>query len=403
MSTIKSSTTTTTAYSVTADTTGTLVIQTGATPTTAVTIDGSQNVTFAQAANLPNTFGFKNRLINGSMVIDQRNTGASVTPINTQYLVDRFSYLATQASKFTAQQNAGSVTPPTGFSNYLGLTVASTQTLGASDFFGIRQAIEGFNSADLAWGTASAATVTLSFWVRSSLTGTFGGSLRNSAGNRSYVFSYTINSANTWEQKTVVIAGDTSGAWLTNNGIGIDLFFSLGSGSTFSNTAGSWSGSNLLSATGATSVVGTNGATFYITGVQLEKGSTATSFDYRPYGTELQLCQRFFETLTSVGGSSAYVNFLNGGANATTQARFVYNYQVQKRSYPSVTFTTASGFSTQTGADALTTCTALVAEHLGINGCQVTTTVASGLTAGATSRLIANGVNTAIISCSAEL
>jgi hypothetical protein len=251
--------------------------------------------------------GFKNRIINGAMQIDQRNAGASITPINTQFLVDRFAYNATQASKFTAQQNQGSVIPPAGFSNYQGLTVSSAVSIGAGDFFGISQNIEGFNIADLAWGTANAQTVTLSFWVRSSLTGTFGGSLRNSGSSRSYPFSYTINSANTWEKETITIAGDTSGTWLTNNGIGINLFLSLGSGSTYLGTAGAWAGSALLSTTGATSVVGTNGATFYITGVQLEKGVTATSFDYRPYGTEFALCQRYYQLFSgfTIEGYSA--------------------------------------------------------------------------------------------------
>ena len=148
----------------------------------------------------------------------------------------------------------------------------------------------------MAWGTANAQTVTLSFWVRSSLTGTFGGCIRNSAQNYSYVFSYSISSANTWEQKSVTIAGPTSGTWIGGtNGVGMIVQFSLGMGSTLSNTAGSWYSGNYRAPTGSVSVVGTNGATFYITGVQLEKGSTATSFDYRPYGTELQLCQRYFQ------------------------------------------------------------------------------------------------------------
>jgi len=243
-------------------------------------------------------FGFKNRIINGAMVIDQRNAGASVSTTTTgnfAYSLDRFSYLVSQASKFTIQQNAGSVTPPVGFSNYLGVTSSSAYSIISTDYFNISQPIEGFNTADLAWGTASAATITLSFWVRSSLTGTFGGSLRNSAANRSYPYTYTISSANTWEQKTITIAGDTSGTWVgATNGVGLQVLWGLGVGSTYSGTAGAWAATNYLSATGATSVVGTNGATFYITGVQLEKGSTATSFDYRPYGTELALCQRYF-------------------------------------------------------------------------------------------------------------
>jgi len=351
-------------------------------------------------------FGFKNRIINGAMVIDQRNAGASITPTNGQFSVDRWKMNLSQASKYTAQQNAGSVTPPTGFTNYLGVTSSSAYSVLAADSFYLYQTIEGYNIADLGFGTATAQTVTVSFWVRSSLTGSFGGSLAGYNGStfRSYPFSYTINSANTWEYKTVTIPGDTTTfAYDKTNSFGLFVIFSLGVGTTSSGTANAWTGSLVLQPTGSTSVVATNGATWYVTGVQLEKGTQATAFDYRDYGNELRMCQRYFETLTSVGGSSVYVNFLNGGANASTQARFVYNYQVQKRSYPSVTFTTASGFSTQTGADSLTTCTALVSEHLGINSCQVTTTVASGLTAGATSRLISNGVSTAVISCSAEL
>jgi hypothetical protein len=236
-------------------------------------------------------YGFKNRILNGGMQIDQRNAGASVTPTDGQYTVDRFSAGLTQASKFSVQQ---STTAPAGFTSSILCTSLSAYSVGSSDTFLIQQNIEGLNCSDLGWGTASAATVTLSFWVRSSLTGTFGGALKNSAANRSYPFSYTISAANTWEQKSVTIAGDTTGTWLTTNGIGIRVIFGLGSGSTFSGTAGTWTAGNLSNCTGNTSVVGTNGATFYITGVQLEKGSVATNFDYRPYGTELALCQRYY-------------------------------------------------------------------------------------------------------------
>jgi hypothetical protein len=321
MSTISASTTSTTAYKVTADTTGALVLQTGATPTTAVTVAADQSVTFAQAANLPNTFGFKNRIINGGMVIDQRNAGASVTPISGQLITDRWKYGSSQTSKFTSQQ---STTAPTGFINSLLFTSSSAYAVLAADIFGVSTAIEGLNVSDLAWGTASAATITISFWVRSSLTGTFAGVVKNSASSRSYPFTYTISSANTFEQKSVTIAGDTTGTWLTTNGIGLTVIFSLGTGSTYSGTAGAWVGSDIWGVTGATNVVGTNGATFYITGVQLEKGSTATSFDYRPYGTELQLCQRYFET-----GS-----LWREGTNATSGNFCVFSetFKVQKRS-----------------------------------------------------------------------
>jgi hypothetical protein len=246
-------------------------------------------------ANSANQGQFKNRIINGAMQIDQRNAGAAVTPTVGTFTLDRWAFDLTQASKCSIQQNAGSVTPPVGFTNYLGVTSTSAYSVASGDTFLIRQAVEGFNVADLNWGTANAQPVTLSFWVRSSLTGTFGGAFTNSANNRSYPYSYTVSVANTWEQKTITIAGDTSGTWLTTNGTGVFVRFGLGSGSTFSGTAGAWAAGNIVQPTGSVSVVGTNGATFYITGVQLEKGSTATSFDYRPYGTELALCQRYFQ------------------------------------------------------------------------------------------------------------
>ena len=275
--------------------------------TNLTTLGASGNMLIATSASAVSaveipSFGFKNRLINSAMVIDQRNAGASVTPSsNPTYTLDRWNITFSQASKFTIQQTPSATETGfatrvnAGFTNYLGATVASSVSVGAGDYFALQQLIEGLNVSDLAWGTANAKTITLSFWVRSSLTGTFGGALSNSAGDRSYPYSYTISSANTWEQKSVTIAGDTSGTWLTTNGVGMYVRFGLGAGSTYSGTAGSWAASNYFTATSAVSVVGTGSATFYITGVQLEKGSTATSFDYRPYGTELALCQRYFQ------------------------------------------------------------------------------------------------------------
>jgi hypothetical protein len=286
-----------------------------------------------RAAQVP---AFTNRIINGAMVIDQRNAGASVTAgASETYTLDRWAYYNSQASKMTVQQNAGSVTPPAGFSNYLGVTVGASAnvTVGAGDYFIIRQMIEGFNTADLAWGTASAATVTLSFWVRSSLTGTFGGSLGNGAFNRSYPFTYSISSANTWEQKTITVAGDTSGTWVgATNGLGMRVNFGLGVGATYSGTAGAWTGSGLFSATGAVKLIETNSATFYITGVQLEKGSTATSFDYRPYTTELQLCQRYYFR----SGGATYSNFGQGWNSSTSSGQAVVKFPVPMRAAPTV-------------------------------------------------------------------
>jgi hypothetical protein len=286
--------------------------------------------------------GARNRIINGDMRIDQRNAGASVTPTAGQYVVDRFQFDLTQASKFIAQQNAGSITPPAGFTRYLGITSSSAYTVGASDYFRLIHKIEGFNMADLGWGTASAVTVTLSFWVRSSLSGTFGGAVRNAAGNRSYPFSYSISAANTWEWKTLTISGDTTGTWATDNTSGIELNWSLGSGTTFSGTAGAWSGSNLTSATGATSIVGTSGATFYITGVQLEPGTVATPFERRSYGQELALCQRYYEVAENVTTGAVTV--------ATTSRGGPYAYKVSKRVVPTIVFSNVTAFTSAAAA-----------------------------------------------------
>ena len=324
-----------------------------------------------QSENVSPFIGFRNRIINGAMMIDQRNAGASVTPANT-YTLDRWLTILSQVSKLTIQQNAGSVTPPAGFVNYLGATSSSAYTVVSGDYHTITQLIEGLNSADLAWGTASAKTVTLSFWVRSSLTGTFGGSLRNSAGTRSYPFTYTISSANTFEYKTVTITGDTSGTWLTTSGIGIGINFSMGTGSTFSGTAGAWAGTNYLSATGATSVVGTNGATFYITGVQLEVGSTATPFERRPFGTELALCKRYYDKTFAIGTAPAQ-NAGRAGALETYAVRAAadtglssyFRFSVPMRATPTVITYNPSAASNQArNLDTNSNCTSTQTDNM---------------------------------------
>ena len=301
-------------------------------------------------------YGFKNRIINGSFVLDQRNAGASITPANVAYTLDRWAVYQTTASKFTVQQNAGSITPPAGFTKYLGCTSSSAYSVTSGDIFGIYQLIEGNNVLDLAWGTANAKTVTLSFLVYSSLTGTFGGVLTNNSQTRSYPFTYSIPVANTWTTISITIAGDTTGTWETGTSIGINVILSIGSGSTRNGTAGAWSGSAYYSATGTTSVVGTNGATFYITGVQLEKGSTATSFDYRPYGTEYDLCRRYFEQWNFSNTGSATVNqYIGlGQGYSSTDGRTVLNYY-PKRAQPScavngggLRFSTSGGGATGT-------------------------------------------------------
>jgi len=343
--------------------------------------------------------GFKNRIINGAMMVSQYNGTSSYTVTGTGYVLDRWSCVSSQSSKFSIQQNAGSVTPPVGFSNYFGVTSLSAYSVGSSEQFTVYQPIEGLNCSDLAWGTANASTVTLSFWVRSSLTGTFGGSITNSDSSRSYPYTYTISAANTWEQKTVTIAGDTSGTWLTTNGIGITVRFGLGVGSTLSGTAGSWASANYRSATGATSVVGTSGATFYITGVQLEKGSTATSFDYRPYGTELALCQRYF---ISYGGTTGYERFAVGLCNGAGSVSVCTFLPVPMRSVPTLGYSSAGNFGVYDGGNVYTV-TSLTLDQATNQVANYGFTVASGLTQYRPAEIVGNNTTSARLTLSAEL
>ena len=337
--------------SVTGDTSGQLVLQTAG--TTAVTVNSSQQTTFANTINTPNTFGFKNRIINGAMMVSQYNGTSSTTPSSTGlYVIDRWQYNAAQTSKFAFQQNAGGLTPvaTTGFINYLGCTSQSAYSITSTDSFTLQQAIEGLNISDLAWGTASAKTVTLSFWVYSSLTGTFGGALANNGNSRSYPFSYSIPVANTWTQIAITIVGDTTGTWTTDNSAGIKVRISLGAGSSTVGTAGSWAGANYYGVTGQTNVVGTSGATFYITGVQLEVGSSATSFDFRSIGTESNLCQRYCFVQGYAQGSGAYGSIGVGVNQSTTAVSFDYFLPVPMRTTPSLTWTTATYSDINSGA-----------------------------------------------------
>ena len=294
------------------------------------TVSGNETITGTLTAsnfNAASTFGFKNRIINGAMMIDQRNSGASVTiTANPQYTVDRWFAGVSNASKISVQQSS---TAPSGFTKSMLVTSLAATTPAAGDVYYMQQSIEGFNVADLDFGLATAKTITISFWVRSSLTGTFGAVLLNAGSNRSFPFNYTISAANTWTQITQTIAGDTTGTWATDNTTGFQLRFGLGAGSTYQGVAGSWGTTNAVTTTTATNVVGTNGATWYVTGVQLEVGSKATTFDTRSYGQELALCQRYLPAF------SLNDQFFGSGVAYNSTAGFIYiPFQVNARTDP---------------------------------------------------------------------
>jgi hypothetical protein len=362
-------------------------------------ISGSDGVTFPDSTNQfsGGAFSFKNRIINGDMRIDQRNAGASLTVNDAAafYAVDRFECQGQSGDGvYTAQR---STTVPAGFNNSLAITVTTADaSIGATQSYMIRQRIEGFNVADLGFGSANAKTVTISFWVRSSLTGTFGGALINGSFNRAYPFSYTISAADTWEQKSVTIAGDTTGTWNTDNSTGFVVSFSLGAGSSRVGTAGAWAGSNLQGATGQVNLIGTNGATFFLTGVQLEVGSVATPFERRPYGTELYLCQRYFYKTDALGV---------GPANTADAVVFLQSFPQVMRAAPT---TTAVAGTNWTISDNYTTDYTATSPTI-LNVYQITTTSVrtqlggfSGLTTGRWYSWLPSA-STSSISFSAEL
>ena len=328
------------------DTSGELTIQApsvAGTNTLNLPASSGTLATTAQAS-----IGMKNRIINGNMAINQRGS-ASYDITGAVYTLDRYRGSASISSKFSIAP--GTTTPPAGFTNYLQVTSSAATTPGSTDNYSFFQRVEGYNVADLNWGTSDAQTVTMSFWVRSTLTGTFGGKLQNSAQNRIYIFSYTISSANTWEKKTITVTGDTTGTWLTTTGVGLAINFSVGAGSGAEATAGSWGTDNVpYQPTGSTNVVATSGATWQITGLQLEAGTTATDFEHLQYGQQLALCQRYYEKsynyATALGTATLSNAIQTGGTRGGDTTLHIVDhvtYLVQKRAGATVSLWDPSG------------------------------------------------------------
>jgi hypothetical protein len=228
---------------------------------------------------------------------------------------------------------------------------ATTVATYTGDVIEVSQAIEGLNSAQLAFGTAGAKTITLSFWVRSSVTGTYSVVLGNSGGGRYYVASYTISAVNTWEKKTITIIGDTSGTWLTTNGMGMKVAFTPRVETASATAAGAWSSTATYGVTGHANAFATVGNIFAITGVQLEANPQATPFEQRPYGTELALCQRYCTRLPAQGNTAAYAIF--GTGIGRTGAATIVDFNIPLPTTMRATPTSADVFNvraTDTGA-----------------------------------------------------
>ena len=295
--------------------------------------------------------GVRNRIINGDMRIDQRNNGASVSAATGVYPVDRFEIENISGGGTATTQRSTTVPTGQGFTNSLLVTVTGTDTsLASSDYYTIRQIIEGQNIADLQFGTNSASIVTISFWVRSSVTGTYCFSLTNGGNSRGYPVEYSISSANTWEKKVITIPGDTSGTWGTDNGRGIQCRFCMGTGTSRQGTANTWNAGEIHGTSNQTNLFATNGATFYITGVQLESGTVATPFERRSYGQELSLCQRYYEKSYeqsvvpgTATGSGYSLGCVNTNTSTTLYSSNIDKFAVVKRAAPAMRFWDIAG------------------------------------------------------------
>ena len=358
-----------------------------------VQVDGVQMPTAGPLSN-------RNKIINGNMRIDQRNSGSSVTADNS-FAVDRFVFRTVGGGAITAQQ---STTAPSGFVNSYSITVSTADSsIASTDNYQLVHRIEGNNTADLMFGTYSAKTVTLSFWVRSSVTGTFGGTLQNNAADSSYVFQYTINTADTWEYKTITVAGDTSGTWLTTNAAGVCVTWDLGSGTDFEGTANSWNAANKRRASGNVQLIGQANATLFLTGVQLEVGEKATPFEHRSYSDELARCHRYYYKIGPSDGTDTFGPVFTDSATAS----YLNNvFPVPMRADPTALEQsgTASDYVVRTGGSSRT-CSSVPVTDSTTNkyAYQVKFTVSSGQTTGHAGYVRSADVTTAFLAWSAEL
>jgi hypothetical protein len=282
----------------------------------------------------------RNMVINGAMNVAQRGTAAVAIASNGYFSCDRFLHNISLSfiSKSTSGQNLNSVTPPPDFTNYIGVVIDTATTPTGDAYYNLRQNIEGHNTSQLNWGSSNARDVTISFWVRSSITGSFSVSLRNGGATRSYVTTYAISSADTWEKKTITVSGDTTGTWATDNSTGLTLNWGLGNstGTYSTSTLDAWQAGSKTGATTGVDLVATLGATFYLTGVQLEVGDTATPFEHRSYAQEMALCQRFYERVGNWSYTSRYYAYPVYRTRANSIG-FPTSYRVQKRASPTVT------------------------------------------------------------------
>ena len=341
------------------------------------------------SALLPAGLGFRNKIINGDMRINQR--GASTSSTNVGYLVDRWVMYA--GSNLTSLNT--STDAPAGFTN--SIYAETTTASGPASYHGIVQQIEGNNIPDLGFGTAWAKPVVVSFWVKSTKTGVANFSFANNGNLRTFTTTYTIDVANTWEKKIIYINGDTSGTWLTTNGMGLRLWWDLGSTTSYNTTVNTWVGTDSIRTSSQThNLTATLNARLYLTGVQLEQNYQPTPFEQRPIGVELALCQRYFRTATdkqNIGGCAYSTGIV---------ARFPFNPEM--RIAPTATIQTSGSFiaGNDYSANYTASTVTVVNQHASVTHTRL---VLGGFSSTSSGMFLANSDanGTAVLAISAEL
>lgn len=348
----------------------------------------SRQSELAALARVADTGALSNRnlIINGAMQVAQRGTSFNA-PADAGYTLDRISAFRNGAGVIDIEQ---STVAPESFQYSLKVTVDTADTsLSGTDFGGLRYVVEGYDASRIDFGKSSAKQITLSFYARSSVTGIYSVAFRNSAASRSYAVDYTIDAVDTWERKEITITADTSGTWVTDSGKGIDLRFCLWGGG-YTTAPNSWTNGNFTGSNNTnTSWIATVGNTFYITGIQLEVGDTATEFEHpRSYGDELAKCQRYYYRFTHPTQTGYWID------GYTTIAGYINNFStfpVTMRASPTSSFGT--------------TWTLANTEEVGLPTIKIVETNGWGIQirAAATGRLYAYPNNASYIDFDAEL
>ena len=359
-----------------------------------------------------NQYGNRNLLINGAMQVNQRGDSTGVTA-EGYHGPDRFQFSESGRDQFQVSISQAS-DGPDGYSNsYKVQATTAESAIDASEYVLVRQVVEAQNLQHLKYGTSSAQQLTASFWVKSSIAATFGVFMYQYDGGRIIGSTYTINSANTWEYKTVTFAGDTGGTINDDNGNGQYLAFTLAAGSdmrTTDNTSWSAYASGKLGyghTTAANAVMTTTNATWQVTGVQLEVGDTATDFEHRTFADELQRCKRYFQKIIA-SSSETSLNLGTGQAFGSSSAYIFNELPVTMRAKPSLSNSISAlgnlGSMTSSGGGMGISALAIVTAWSSTDRVTATLTVASGsFTAGQVAEVNAGGVNGAFIAYDAEL